>query len=104
MLEDDVKSSLLEPLYYTFKTKSYKFKGSKFGILDDVQERIYSVTSESIIHYAVWCILVALMLCELIIFNSSYMNISSPFSDNINIKQSIEQPLFTNNNNILNEV
>ena len=104
MLEDDVKSSLLEPLYYTFKTKSYKFKGSKFGILDDVQERIYSVTSESIIHYAVWCILVALILCELIIFNSSYMNISSPFSDNINIKQSIEQPLFTNNNNILNEV
>ncbi|MGN1262696.1 MAG: protein kinase, partial [Prevotella sp.] len=104
MLEDDVKSSLLEPLYYTFKTKSYKFKGSKFGILDDVQERIFSVTSENIMHYAVWCILVALLLLELVMFNSSFMNLSSPFSDNNDTKQSIEQPLSVNKDNTANEM
>ena len=30
VLDNDIKSTLLEPLYYTFKTKSYRFKGSKF--------------------------------------------------------------------------
>lgn len=51
ILKDDVKTTLIEPLYYTFKTKSYRFKGSKFGVLDDAQEHIRSVSGEIVLHY-----------------------------------------------------
>ena len=67
MLETDIKSTLIEPLYYTFKTKSYRFKGSKFGLLDDAQDRIYAITSESIMHYVLWSMMAALLVVEMLV-------------------------------------
>ena len=57
VMDDDMKSSLLEPLYYTFKTKAQRFKGSKFGVLDDVKNQLKTMSSESLIHYALWSLL-----------------------------------------------
>lgn len=69
VVDDDVKSLLLEPLYYTFKTKSYKFKGSKFGMLEDVENQFLAVANESVFHYVMWTLMVAIVLCELIVYN-----------------------------------
>ena len=69
VIDDDVKSLLLEPLYYTFKTKSYKFKGSKFGMLEDVENQFQAVASESVLHYMMWTLMIALLLGELIAYN-----------------------------------
>ena len=69
VVDDDVKSLLLEPLYYTFKTKSYKFKGSKFGMLEDVENQFSAVANESVIHYVMWTLMIALLLGELIAYN-----------------------------------
>ena len=71
MLESDVKSTLIEPLYYTFKTKAYRFKGSKFGILDDIYNRILSYTGERVLHYALWTAMVATLLIEMILLNTN---------------------------------
>lgn len=69
VMDDDMKSSLLEPLYYTFKTKSIRYKGSKFNVLDDVKNQFKSVSSDSVIHYALWSILALVVLVGLFLNN-----------------------------------
>ena len=82
LLTDDIKSELLEPLYYTFKTKSYRYKSSKFGLLDDVQNQVHSSAGESVLHYMLWSALVAVLILEMVIFSPKLMNVGNPDLDN----------------------
>ena len=70
VIDDDVKSLLLEPLYYTFKTKAYKFNGSKFSVLEDVENQFTTVASESFIHYVMWTVMIVALIIELLVYNS----------------------------------
>ncbi|MGN0282184.1 MAG: serine/threonine protein kinase [Prevotella sp.] len=79
VMDDDMKSSLLEPLFYTFKTRSSRFNGSKFGLLEDVKNQFKSVSSDSVIHYALWSVLVFVLLMEMILFNHHLLNFASPY-------------------------
>ena len=81
VLDDDIQSSLIEPLYYTFKTKAYKFKGSKFGLLEDVADQVHSISGESVLHYVLWTLLAAVLVGEFIIFSPSLMNVRNPDLD-----------------------
>ncbi len=74
VMEDDIKSELLEPLYYTFKQKSFKFKGSKFNMLDDVTNQIRSISGESVLHYILWSMLFALLVLEMIVVSPKLLN------------------------------
>ena len=82
VLDDDIKSTLIEPLYYTFKTKSYRFKGSKFGMLDDVTNQVNSFSGESVLHYILWCMLVLVLVMEFVIFHPKLLNMHNPNLDN----------------------
>ena len=88
VMENDVKSSLLEPLYYTFKTKSYKFKGSKFGLLNDVTDQVRSISGESVLHYILWSLLALIFVLDFIIFSPSLLNVSNPDVNRIKISPS----------------
>lgn len=81
VLDNDIQSSLIEPLFYTFKTKAYKFKGSKFGLLEDVADQVHSVSGESVLHYMLWSMLVAVLVAEFVIFSPSLMNMRNPNLD-----------------------
>lgn len=61
---DDVNSQLMDPLYYTFKTKSVHYSSSKFGVLDDIDNQVHSSAGETLLHYVFWCIMVALLIAE----------------------------------------
>ncbi len=80
VLDNDVKSTLLEPLYYTFKTKSYKFNGSKFGLLNDVTDQVHSISGESVLHYVLWSILALIFVLNFIIFSPNLLNVGNPDS------------------------
>ena len=88
VLDNDIKSTLLEPLYYTFKTKSYKFKGSKFGLLDDVTDQVRSISGESVLHYVLWSILALIFVLDFIIYSPSLLNVSNPDIDNFSFRPS----------------
>ncbi len=88
VLENDIKSTLLEPLYYTFKTKSYKFNGSKFGLLNDVTDQVRSISGESVLHYVLWSILALIFVLDFIIFSPSLMNVSNPNTSKMKAKPS----------------
>ncbi len=84
VMGDDIKSSLLEPLYYTFKTKSFKFKGSKFNMLDDVTNQVRSITGESVLHYLLWSLMFALLVGEMALLSPKLLG-KNPDLDNLNI-------------------
>lgn len=68
MLEhDDVKSSLIEPLYYTFKTRSKRYKASHFGLLDELSDHVRSLSGESVIHYVLWSLTAVVMIVDLLL-------------------------------------
>lgn len=75
---DDVKSSLLEPLYYTFKTKSQRFKSSKFGLLDEISDQVHSLSGESVVHYVLWSVLMLLLVLEFCLFSSKLFDFQLP--------------------------
>ena len=70
MMVDDIKTQLIEPLYYTFKQKSFRFKGSKFSLLDEVSEQVRSISGESVAHYILWGIMVGWLVVEMLINNA----------------------------------
>ena len=82
VLDDDIQSSLIEPLFYTFKAKAYKYKGSKFGMLDDVSDQVRSISGESVLHYLLWCLMVFVLVAEFVVFSPSLMNVRNPNLDN----------------------
>ena len=59
-----------------FKQKSYRFKGSKFGLLDDVSNQVRSISGESVIHYILWSLMVGLLVAELVVFSPNLLNIN----------------------------
>lgn len=91
VLDDDIKSTLIEPLYYTFKTKSYKYNGSKFGMLDDIQQRIQSAGSENVMHYVLWSIMAALLVLEMVAYSPKLVNMPKPGQDRAATEQSVRQ-------------
>ena len=66
--EEDVKSTLLEPLYYTFKTKSRRYKGSKSGLIDEASDQVRALSGESVLHYVLWALLFVVLIIEFCIF------------------------------------
>ena len=85
VMQDDIKSTLIEPLYYTFKQKSFRFKGSKFGILDDVTNQVRSISGESVLHYILWSIMVGLLLLEMLLFSTKLLNVGKPDPEKVDI-------------------
>ena len=61
----DVRSTLLDPLYYTFKTKSQRYKASNYGLLDEVADQMHSLSGELVIHYVLWTLTVVVLIVDL---------------------------------------
>lgn len=85
IMDDDINSSLLEPLYFTFKQRSYRFKGSKFGVLDNIQNQVNSAADESVIHYILWSVMMAVLVAEMVLFSPQLMNIKNPEMDKFKV-------------------
>jgi hypothetical protein len=86
---NDISTALLEPLYYTFKTKSYRYKSTKFGLLDDISNQTRSLSGENIIHYVLWALLVSVFVAEFCVFCSHMMNKRPPMVEKEQVKQMV---------------
>ncbi|MCF0196960.1 MAG: hypothetical protein HUK03_06995, partial [Bacteroidaceae bacterium] len=74
----DENKALIERLFYTFKTKSFKFKGSNFGALDDMVGEANAARYESELTCTLWGVLLAILILVFVVFHPSFMNIPSP--------------------------
>jgi cbb3-type cytochrome oxidase subunit 3 len=93
VFKEDINTSLLEPLYYTFKTKSFKYKGSNFGLLDDMVNVVKASSNELIIHYMMWCFFMGLLILEFICYHKYLLDLPVPDIDQwiINIRAVIHK-------------
>ena len=78
LLDDDINSTLLEPLYYTFKTRSFKYRSTKFGQLEKIRMEFGAQVSQSIIHYKLWCLTFAVVIIELLVFSPKALDVRKP--------------------------
>lgn len=87
---EDIKASLLDPLYYTFKTKSLRYKSSKFGVLDDLNDQMRSVAGETSIHYALCSILMAILIAMFFAFSPRFIDMKLPSKQDMKQEQIME--------------
>ena len=78
VFNDDIQTTLMEPLYYTFKARALRFKGSKFGLMDDVSDQVKALTGESLLHYVMWSILMGVFVVMFALFSPKLLNVPSP--------------------------
>ncbi len=90
LTSDDVNTHLLEPLYYTFKTKSFRYKSTKFSLLDDISNQVRSISGENVIHYFLWGMLFVILILEFCVFSPKMLNKNMPFYED-KAQQVIEQ-------------
>ena len=88
---DDINTSLLEPLYYTFKVKSHRFKSSKFGVLDDVNDQVRSISGESVLHYILWFTMMTILVLEFVAFSPQLLNVPNPNMGSVSVSGVIDQ-------------
>lgn len=74
LASEDINTSLLEPLYYTFKTKSFRYKSTKFSLLDDISNQVRSISGENIIHYLMWGLLFLVLILEFCVLSPAILN------------------------------
>ena len=96
ILEDNEKTALVETLYYTFKSRSNKFKGSKFNVLDDVEQRIgFSNISRSL-HYLYLGLAVTILILEMMLYNRNLLNLDAPKqvnTENVSIEKDLSNDM-----------
>lgn len=64
---------LNELLYYTFRMRTFKFKGSTFALMDDAVGEAKSNSTEKIINCFVWSLLPACLILAMLWFHSRLM-------------------------------
>lgn len=78
VFNDDIQATLMEPLYYTFKARAARYKGSKFGLMDDVSDQVKALTGESLLHYVMWSILMGIFVVMFVLFSPKLLNMNQP--------------------------
>lgn len=72
------ESALNEMLYYTFRSRTFKFKGSNFGVMDDAVGEARSNSTEKIIHCVMWSLVPAFLILALVWFHSRLLDHGGP--------------------------
>ena len=90
LASEDINSSLLEPLYYTFKTKSFRYKSTKFSLLDDISNQVRSISGENVIHYLLWGLLFLVLILEFCVLSPHILNKKDFVNSEENVEMEVE--------------
>lgn len=77
----DEDESLNEMLHYTFRSRTFKFKGSNFGLMDDAVGEAKSSSTEKVINCVMWSLVPGFLILSMIWFHSSILNHNGPDID-----------------------
>lgn len=76
--EDDVLNELL---YYTFRMRTFKFKGSSFSLMDDAVGEAKSNSTEKVINCVMWSLIPACLTVAMVWFHSHLLDHNGPNID-----------------------
>lgn len=72
------ESALSEMLYYTFRSRTFKFKGSNFAMMDDAVGEAKSSSTEKVIDCLMWSLLPMVLIIAMLWFHSSLLDHNGP--------------------------
>lgn len=78
VFEIDHDQALREQLYHTYKTHSFKFKGSNFALLDDAVKEAQATSDERVLNCIAWSILLVVMIALFIWYHPSLLGHNPP--------------------------
>ena len=78
VFEIDKDQALREQLYHTYKTHSFKFKGSNFALLDDAVAEARATSEERILNCIIWSILLVVMVVLFVLYHPSLIGLTPP--------------------------
>ncbi|MBQ8593742.1 MAG: protein kinase [Bacteroidaceae bacterium] len=78
LFNENVNQTLLDPLYYTYKQKSFQFKGSNFKAIDEAVGVITASKVEFYAHYIEWILFMLTLATLFIVFHADLLNIDVP--------------------------
>ncbi len=74
----DHDQALREQLYHTYKTHSFKFKGSNFALLDDAVAEARATSDERILNSIIWSILLVVMILLFVLYHPDLIGLTPP--------------------------
>ena len=81
IFKENINTSLIDPLYYTYKQKSFRFRGSNYRELEDTVGVLNALKVETTIHYVESILLLLLLFVLFVAFHASLMDMGSPDTD-----------------------
>ena len=93
----DLKQSLIEPLYFAFKTTAPKFRGTNFGTLEDNVEVIRIARRGVVAHYVLLSLLVCGIIAIYFSFHPALMDMKIPdipwekIQENLNVEDYVNK-------------
>lgn len=77
-LKVNEENALSEMLYYTFRSRTFKFKGSTFAMMDDAVGEARSSSTEKVITCVMWGLLPACLCLAMLYYHSSMLDHTGP--------------------------
>lgn len=74
----DHDQALREQLYHTYKTHSFRFKGSNFALLDDAVAEARATSEERVLNSIIWSILLVVMILLFILYHPRLIGLTPP--------------------------
>ncbi len=74
----DEQDSLREILFYTFRTRSFKFKGSTFSLMDDAVGEVRSNSTEKVINCVMWSLVPTFLIMAMFWYHSAFLDHAGP--------------------------
>lgn len=78
LFSESVTEKFLDPLHYTYRQKSFLFKGSKFKALDEAISVITASKVEFYVHYIEWILFMFFIALMFILFHASLLDLHIP--------------------------
>lgn len=78
LFQKNSQSMLLDSLYYTFRQKNHRFKGSNYKALEDAVSVMNATKIEFMIHYVLWILMMSSLVILFVCFHESLLNWPTP--------------------------
>ena len=78
LFKKNKQSMLLDSLYYTYRQKTQRFKGSNFKALEDAVSVMNATKVEFMIHYVLWITFMVVLTILFICFHGSLLDLPIP--------------------------
>lgn len=77
-LKLDESEALNEQLYYTFRMRSFKFKGSSYALIDDAVGEARSNSTEKVINCIMWSLVPGFLVLAMLWYHSAFLGHNGP--------------------------